>query len=137
MLEKTPPNSYRVYHVDAAGQRVDHTNFTAVDDGAACDNALSLQEKGGWPAIELWVNHRQVPCEAAPTDVAAETKTTNPGATWGRRIATGYLPRAEQLRAEAARMTNPKNKQAMLNLAANYEQLANSVSKSRKPDSDM
>jgi len=130
-LEKTTtPNSYRVYHVDAAGRRVDHMNFTAADDGAACDHALSLQEKGGWPAIELWVSHRQVPCEAATRE------TTDQDANWGRRIATGYLPRAEQLRAEAAKMTNPKNKQAMLNLAANYEQLANSVSKSRKPDSD-
>lgn len=96
MLEKTgPADFYRVYHIDTAGHYVDHTNFMASDDGAACSTALGLQEKAGWPSMELWVRHREVSCPAepadvaAPTDVAAEIKAINPDVTWGRRVTIG------------------------------------------------
>ena len=121
MLEKTIEDFYRAYHIDAAGKRVDCTTFIACEDGAACDNALSLQEKGGWPAMELWVRHRKVSCEAGPR----ELPTMDPDSTWGRRIeASGFRLLAEKMRTEAATMNDPENKQTMLNLATNYEQWA-------------
>ena len=40
---------------------------------------------------------------------------------------TGYRKRAMELRAEAAAMTNADTKKMMLLVAANYEQLANSL----------
>jgi hypothetical protein len=49
------------------------------------------------------------------------------------RSAKGYQARAEQLRAEAAGIKNADTKLALLNLASNYEQLANHVLKHRKP----
>jgi len=119
---KTPVNSYRVYHIDAAGRRSEHTNFMASEDANACETALAIQETAGWPTIEVWARDRQVTCEAAPTDTGA----TRPDATWGRQIETalGYRPRAQRLRAEAATMIDPENKQTMLKLATNYEQMA-------------
>jgi hypothetical protein len=124
-------NSYRVYHIDAAGRRVEHRDFTASDDADACLRVLAMQEKDGWPTIEVWANQRQVTCEAALTDNPCATEATTPDATWGRQIehALGYLPRAKQLRAEAAQMRNPQTKQAMLRIADNYEMLAIRVSK--------
>jgi hypothetical protein len=124
MLEKTIEDSYRAYHIDAAGKRVEHTTFMACEDGAACDNALSLQEKGGWPAMELWVRHRKVSCEAGSADTPREV-ATDPDAAWGRRIdASAYRHRAEALGADADAINDRENKQTMLKLANNYEQWA-------------
>jgi hypothetical protein len=126
-------NTYRVYHIDAVGRRMEHRDFTASEDEDACQTALAIQEKAGWPTIEVWARDREVICEAAPTDNPSATEATNPDATWGRQIehALGYLPRAEQLRAEAAKMKNPQTKLAMLRIADNYEMLAIRVSKFR------
>ena len=55
-------NFYRAYHVDAAGETVGHLNFQADDDTAACTHAGTIQRTGNWPALELWVNTRQVEC---------------------------------------------------------------------------
>jgi len=127
MHENTIEDFYRAYHIDAAGKRVGHTFFMACEDGAACDNALSLREKGGWPAMELWVRHRKVQCEAGP----CELPTMDPDSTWGRRIeASGFRLLAEKMRTEAATMNDLMNKQTMLNLAVNYEQMANRLTKS-------
>jgi len=126
MHENTIEDFYRAYHIDAAGKRVGHTFFMACEDGGACDKALSLQEKGGWPAMELWVRHRKVSCEAGPR----ELPTMDPDSTWGRRIeGSGFRLLAEKMRTEAATMNDPENKQTMLNLAANYVQMANRLTK--------
>ena len=47
------------------------------------------------------------------------------------RSAKGYRARAEQLRAEAENAKNPETKDALLKIAANYEQLSKSISKPR------
>lgn len=47
------------------------------------------------------------------------------------RSAKGYRARAEQLRAEVERITDPATRKALLDIAANYEQLANRVEKSK------
>ena len=47
------------------------------------------------------------------------------------RSAKGYRARAEQIRAEAEAMTNLETRQALLHIAANYEQLAYRVEKNR------
>ena len=41
--------------------------------------------------------------------------------------ANGYRKRADALRAEAEAITNPQTKLALLNIASNYEQLANTM----------
>jgi hypothetical protein len=45
--------------------------------------------------------------------------------------ALGYRARAEQIRAEADKITNPGTRQSLLRIATNYEQLANRVEKSK------
>jgi hypothetical protein len=49
----------------------------------------------------------------------------------GAQSVKGYRARAEQIRAEADAMTNLETRQALLHIAANYEQLAYRVEKSR------
>jgi len=49
----------------------------------------------------------------------------------GAQSAKGYRARAAQIRADADAMTNPETRQALLRIAANYEQLAYRVEKSR------
>ena len=46
----------------------------------------------------------------------------------------GYRARAEQLRIDAAAMTNPETRQGLLKMAASYEQLAKRISKSSNPN---
>ena len=45
----------------------------------------------------------------------------------------GYRARAEQLRVDAAAMTNPEVRQALLRMANSYEQMAKRISKSANP----
>jgi len=49
----------------------------------------------------------------------------------GAQSAKGYRARAAQIRADADAMTNPETRQALLRIAANYEQLAYRVEKTR------
>ena len=44
----------------------------------------------------------------------------------------GYRARAEQLRIDAAAMTNPEVRQALLRMADSYEQMAKRISKSQR-----
>jgi hypothetical protein len=53
----------------------------------------------------------------------------------GAKSAQGYRARAEQMRAEADAMTNRATRQALLIIAANYEQLAHRVEKSAERQS--
>jgi hypothetical protein len=119
LRSSTSPTFYRIYHIDAAGQRVAYTSFMAGGDGTACDTALSIQEKGGWPDMELWASHGRIPCH--------ETKAKEPNATFNRRIGTGYQPRADQLRAEAVMLRDSEKRKAMLRLAETYERRAKSL----------
>ena len=48
------------------------------------------------------------------------------------RSAGGYRARAEKLRTEAETIKDERTRKALLNIAANYEQLANSVEKPSK-----
>jgi hypothetical protein len=105
-------------------------NFMASEDADACQTALAIQEKAGWPTIEVWASHRQLPCESPPIAVPSETEGMDPDETWGRKIepALGYRPRAKQLRAAAATMVSPEAKRVMYEIAAKYEQMADRLS---------
>jgi hypothetical protein len=70
---------YRAYHVDAVGKTVGHLNFQAKDDPTACAHAGIIKRTGNWPALELWVDAREVEC---PDDAEAER-----GTPWGLRVA--------------------------------------------------
>ncbi len=48
--------------------------------------------------------------------------------------AQGYRARAEEIRAEALTMANLETRESLLRIAANYEQLADRVEKSRSED---
>jgi hypothetical protein len=77
---------YRVYHVNAAGKTVDHSNFQAANDTAACETVRTIKKQRGWHVAELWVNVRYVACPEHDPNVKR-------GAPWGRRVDL-----AEQLR---------------------------------------
>jgi len=77
---------YRVYHVNAAGKTVDHSNFQAADDNAACETVLIIKKERGWHVAELWINVRHVACPK-------HNPNAERGVPWGRRVDL-----AEQLR---------------------------------------
>ena len=72
-------NFYRVYHVNAAGKTVDHSNFQAADDKAACEAVLIIRKQRGWHAAELWINVRHIACPE-------HSLNAERGARWGRCV---------------------------------------------------
>jgi hypothetical protein len=125
MLE-TPVKFYRVYHINAVGQRVEYRTFTATEDAHACEVALAIKEETSWPTIEVWGNHGEISCGAESPDASCPDKVNTEDSYWRRKIelALGYAPRAKQLRVEAAAMTDLVARQLMLRIAADYEHLA-------------
>ena len=100
--------------------------LTPLERIAKCEKVASEAEKQSHTDLaELW---REL---ASEIHITYEIQTGTLPMDEEARSAKGYKACAPQIRAEAENISYPETKQALLNIAANYEQLARRVPKSQ------